>query len=186
MLLSILICTVHTRRKMLLSLLEEIKKQAEAVPESIEVITNDCNDTVGKKRNDLLSQSKGEYVCFIDDDDMITPDYIKHVIEGCKSGKDCVSLRGVITFDGANPELFEHSLKYTAWATTGNPIKYERYPNHLNPIKASIAKQFKYPEINHGEDHDWSTQVHKSGLIKSEHYVNTVMYHYNYVTLKSV
>lgn len=171
---------------MLLSLLEEIKRQAEPLEQEIEVITNDSEHSVGRKRNDLLRQAKGEYVCFIDDDDAISNDYISEMVNGCLSGKDCVSLRGVITFDGGTPELFEHSLKYDKWSTTNNDIKYERYPNHLNAIKASIAKQFAYPQINFGEDHDWSTQVHKSGLIKSEHYIDKVLYYYKYVTMKVI
>lgn len=136
--------------------------------------------SIGKKRNELLSIAQGKYVAFVDDDDMVSTDYVQTILEGCKSDKDCVSLRGVITFNGTNPEVFEHSLKYKEWKTTGNHIKYERYPNHLNAIKTSIAQQFKFPEINHGEDHDWSTQIHMSGLIKTEHYVDKVLYHYQF------
>jgi hypothetical protein len=93
-------------------------------------------------------------------------------------------LRGIITFDGETPELFEHSIKYKEYKTVDNPVKYERYPNHLNCIKSSIAKQFKFPEINHGEDTDWATQIFNSGLIKTEHYIDSVMYHYNFITRK--
>lgn len=141
--------------------------------------------SIGYKRNWLLDKAEGEYVAFFDDDDIPSKDYIKHIMEGINKGVDCVSLRGVITWDGQNPEIFEHSIKYDEYRTnhTGVP-KYERFPNHLNAIKASIAKQFKFPEINHGEDTDWATQIKNSGLIKTEHYVDAVTYHYQYVTNK--
>ena len=61
---------------------------------------------------------------------------------------------------------------------------YERYPNHLNCIKSSIAKQFKFPEINFGEDTLWADKVFKSGLIKTEHFIDKVIYHYKYITNK--
>lgn len=140
--------------------------------------------SIGEKRNKLLKSANGEYLCFIDDDDSISNNFIKYIMDGINKDVDCCSLRGVITWDGGNPEIFEHSIKYKEYATTDNPIKYERYPNHLNVIKASIAKQFKFPEINHGEDTDWATQIFKSGLIKTEHYIPEVIYNYNYITNK--
>jgi glycosyltransferase involved in cell wall biosynthesis len=151
----------------------------------IEVIYDDMGGTIGEKRNRLLSDANGEYVAFIDDDDTVASDYVDTLLMALSTSPDCVSLRGVITWDGANPELFEHSIKYSAYATTTNPIKYERYPNHLNCIKASIAKQFKFPEINHGEDTDWATQIKESGLLKKEVYIDKILYHYQYVTKKS-
>lgn len=139
---------------------------------------------IGKNRNALLDMCTREYLSFVDADDMISCDYIKDNYEAIKLNPDCVSLRGVITWDGSNPELFEHSIKYKAYVTTTNPIKYERMPNHLNAIKSSIAKQFKFPEINHGEDTDWATQIHNSGLLKKEVYIDKVLYHYLYISKK--
>ena len=155
--------------------------------ESVQIIlyTDDGTKTIGAKRNQLLEWARGEYLCFFDDDDSPSKDYIKLIMEGIATGKDCVSLRGVITWDGERPELFEHSIKYPAYATNDTgAIKYERFPNHLNAIKSSIAKQFKFAEINHGEDTDFATQIKNSGLIKTEHYIDSVIYHYNFKTNK--
>ena len=94
-------------------------------------------------------------------------------------------MTGVITWDGNNPEVFEHSIKYKAYRTNDTgPIKYERYPNHLNIIRSDIAKQFRFPEINHGEDTDFATQIFKSGLLKKETTIDGVMYHYDYKAKK--
>ena len=139
---------------------------------------------IGTKRNRLLEVSKGEYVCFFDDDDLPSKDYISTLLEAIETKPDCVSLRGIMTTNGSNPEIFEHSLKYKAWKTTKNKIKYERYPNHLNCIRADIAKQFKFPEVNHGEDYNWSKQLHESGLLKNEYYTEKVLYYYKFVTNK--
>ena len=142
------------------------------------------SETIGNKRNYLMQSAKGEYLCFFDDDDMPSEDYIKELLKGIESVADCISLRGIMTTNGSNPEVFEHSLKYKSWRTTKNEIKYERYPNHLNCIKSDIAKQIKFPEINHGEDYDWSKKLHESGLLKSEYYTDKVLYHYKFVTNK--
>ena len=136
--------------------------------------------------------ARGKYIAFIDDDDWISHDYIKKVYAGCLSGLDCCSLTGQITIDGGSPEIFEHALKYNAWKTNEGAVypdvKYERYPNHLNCIKREIAIQATFPETgalaNHGEDRDWSTQLHEKGLIKSEYHIEGVIYYYNYLSRK--
>lgn len=139
----------------------------------------------GKIRNYLLQNSKGEYVVFFDADDKPASDYIPRTITALASKPDCCSLTGVITWDGERPEIFDHSIKYSAYKTndTGE-VKYERYPNHLNVIKSSIAKQFKFPEIDFGEDTDYATQIFKSGLLKTEATIPGILYHYQYKTKK--
>lgn len=154
--------------------------------------------SIGHKRNELLRLANGEYSAFIDDDDRISDNYFKLLFEGIEKGVDCCSLKGVITEDGKRPFIFEHSLKYKEYKTNEevvmdldmigwnqhNKVKYERYPNHLNCIKSSIAKQFKFPEKNHGEDTDWATQIFKAGVLKSEHYINEFLYYYDYISKK--
>lgn len=138
--------------------------------------------SIGKKRNKLLHDATGEYVAFIDSDDRISDNYIKRLLEGIELGVDCCSLTGIITEDGNNPLIFQHSIRYSAYKTNPDtePVRYERYPNHLNCIKASIAKQFTFPEINHGEDTDWATQIFNSQLLKCEYWIDEVMYFYEY------
>lgn len=187
--LSILICTIPKRKEMFEALIKNLDNQiGEFGTNNIELFADAHeSDSIGKKRNKLLNHSKGEYVCFIDDDDTISSTYIQDIMEGLKQNPDCLSLRGVITWGGANPELFEHSVRYNSYVTHTLPvngIKYERYPNHLNVIKASIAKQFKFPELNHGEDTDWATQIKNSGLLKNEVYIDKVLYHYQFVPNK--
>ena len=185
--LSILIPTIDKRSKMLVALMKELTGQifkANCYPFEIEVLTNKEDLTIGEKRNKLLEEAQGKYVCFVDDDDEVSKDYVNLLIEGINKDVDCCSLKGIITFDNETPEIFEHSIKYKEYKTTDNDIMYERYPNHLNCIKSSIAKQFKFPAIDFGEDTLWATQIFNSGLINTEHYIDKVLYHYKYDTNK--
>jgi glycosyltransferase involved in cell wall biosynthesis len=185
--LTILIPTLPSRQEFFEDLFRELHSQIlDAGKEHhIGIMWHqDETKTIGTKRNELLKMATAKYLCFFDDDDFPAPNYIKSIIEGMKTDADCLSLRGIMTTDGANPEFFEHSLRYSEWKTTSNGIKYERYPNHLNVIRASIAKQFAFPEVNIGEDHVWSTAVFKSGLLKTEFYTNETLYYYKYRTKK--
>jgi glycosyltransferase involved in cell wall biosynthesis len=183
--LSILICTIPSRFASYGRLITELRSQMLVYAPEIGIISNNSTElSIGAKRNWLLEKSESEYVCFIDDDDMIAPNYIELLMKAIESGCDCASLKGQITWDGKRPEIFEHSIKYNAYETVDGYIRYLRYPNHLNLIKSSIAKQFKFPEINHGEDTDFATQLHKSGLLKTEFYIDQIIYYYRYVTNK--
>lgn len=107
-------------------------------------------------------------------------------MEGIKSDCDALSLKGMYYEDFVPGGIFEHSIKYNAWRTTSNEVKYERFQNHLNAIKTSITKKFKFPDKNYGEDFDWATIVHESGLIKTEHYIPEIIYHYYHVNNKGL
>ena len=188
-LFSILIPSTQNRMEITMTLVDRLLDQIEMgnYIGLVEVVTlyDKGEKSIGTKRNELIQMAKGKYVAFVDSDDDITSNYINLIMEGIAHDVDCCSLRGVITWDGGNPELFEHSIKYDSYKTnvTGFP-KYERFPNHLNAIKKEIANQITYPDINHGEDTDFATKLYQSGLIKTEHYIDNVLYHYKFITNK--
>jgi len=202
--LSILIPTTIDRKGVLNFLLLEIEKQCGKILfykvednitticyiNKVEIIIFEDNfeNSIGYKRNILNNLAAGNYICCIDSDDSISKNYISNLLKGIEQGVDCCSLRGVITWDGERPELFEHSIKYDSYKTniSGDAIVYERFPNHLNCIKSSIVKQIKFHEINHGEDTDFATQIFNLGLIKTEYFIDEVIYHYQYKTNKQV
>ena len=183
--LELLICSIEKRDYFLNRLINILKPEMRSSTH-YQVYIDNGTMSIGRKRNLLLQQSPADYVAFIDDDDRVSDNYIPLLMEGIEKGVDCCSLRGIITDDGNNPQVFEHSIKYNSYKTNpeGYEVRYERFPNHLNCIKASIAKQFIFPEKNHGEDTDWAMQLYKSGLIKTEHYIPEVIYFYDYISNK--
>lgn len=196
--LSILILSLwdEEHEKFLSRCTEELYRQIFqlGLAEEVEIVTNidDAKKTKGQKRNEALDLASGKYVAFFDDDDMPGPKYIEELMVGINQDVDCVSLLGRMTTDGHNPEIFEHSIVYNEYRTNeerftdehGRYVKYERYPNHLNCIKADIAKRFKFPLINHGEDTAWATELNKSGLLKKEYRTKEILYYYLYRSAK--
>lgn len=168
---SILICTLDERIEAFQKLYNKLMGQivANGLQDQIEILyfKDNRERKVGYKRNELLRRSQGKYVCFIDDDDDVHPQYIKLMYDQLQKDPDCVKLVGIMTTDGKNPQKFIHSLANgDRWSWENGA--YIRPPNHLNPIKRMIAIQFAFPETNYGEDQNWAVTVARSGLIKTE------------------
>jgi glycosyltransferase involved in cell wall biosynthesis len=167
------------REKSYRALIEELNKQIEKCNATglIEIITSADNGetTVGKKRNNVLDQARGEYVSFIDDDDMITEIYVSKTLKALETKPDVVELVGFLP---------KYNLPFIHNLNCGGHFKKDgiqfRTPNHLNTIKTEIARQVRYPEISHGEDQDYSHRLWDSGLMKTEALIGDRMYIYQF------
>lgn len=180
--LSILIPSLNSRHESFGRLVNELDRQANGLPIEINYLIDNGEATIGEKRNRLLLKSAGEYTCFIDDDDRVSKNYIDLLIEGIEKGVDCCSLVGEITFDGKSPKRFEHSIRHNKYDEVNGV--YIRYPNHLNCIKGEISRGFLFPLTDFGEDTEWATQIHKAGVIKTEHWIEQTIYYYDYISKK--
>lgn len=172
---SILICSLSSREDKLYRLMRVLEPQKN---DDVEILIKKDNGeiSIGKKRNILLEEATGDYVAFIDDDDLVAEDYVKKITEAIKSNPDCCGIQGIITFQGQDPRIFIHSLRHKEWFEQNNI--YYRCPNHLNPVKRELALQVRFPEINFGEDKDYSTRLFP--LLKEEVFINGVVYNYLY------
>lgn len=179
---SILICTLDERTEKFERIHTKLRKQIEAnnLEDKIEILffKDNRQHSIGFKRNQLLRDSQGEYVCSVDDDDDVHDQYISMIYEKLMQKPDCVSVAGIMTTNGENPTPFIHSIQYNQYATENGV--YVRPPNHLNPIKRSIASQFSFPENNFGEDTAWAIQLAQSGLLKTEAKIDVPYYFYQY------
>lgn len=183
---SILIPTI-TRHAVYLRLLQnELRSQRLKYHNDVQILVDYSeSDNIGTKRNRLLQQADGKYLAFFDSDDFPGVNYIERIMEGINGDYDCCSLRGLYSINGVYDGIFEHSIKYDKWETVSGEIRYLRYPNHLNCIKSSIAKQFSFPEKNFGEDKEWSDKIFESKLIKTEYFIPDIIYYYRYLTDKT-
>jgi hypothetical protein len=186
--ISLLICTLNERKNLLERLLAILNKSiynADA-SENIEILIDnrDSNTSIGQKRNSLLALSKKDYVAFIDDDDLVSEDYISILLNSIQEFPDCVSLNGIITTDGTDEHKFIHSLKYKMYSENKDLKEYYRPPNHLNCIKSSIAKQVSFIHKNYGEDTDWALELMSKNILKTEKTISQVIYFYQYIKNK--
>lgn len=172
--LSILICSLYEREFLLNRLLEVLKPQ---ITSEIEYIIDVDNGevTTGFKRNRLLEKATGEYISFIDDDDLISKDYVSKIFNATRTSPDCCGMEGLITFQKRKiTRKFIHTIKCTEWYEKDHV--YYRCPNHLSPVKRIHAITTKFPDITVGEDHDYSNRLRP--LLKTEIYIDGPIYFY--------
>lgn len=133
---------------------------------------------IGQKRNFLVDNCQTEYAVFIDDDDVVSSDYCELIMEGLNKKVDVISFKGIVTgMHNRRQQPFIHRLGYE-YKTVGNV--YLRPPNHLNPMRTAVFRQFPFKETNWGEDSDFCMRVQKSGVLKTEHFIDKDIYFYQY------
>jgi len=94
--ISILIPTLRPRQHLFEEVLREVNKQIRENPEiRVEVLWESDNGelTLGQKRNVLMDRCSGKYHCFIDDDDVLAPYFLKTFVPMIQSkiDYDCAS-----------------------------------------------------------------------------------------------
>lgn len=175
--LSILVCTLPERQHYLARILRILEPQAKGHP--VEILTDDRARPmpIGEKRNALLQRAAGDYVAFVDDDDRVSPLYVRRIIHAIRNRPDCVGLKGIIQFDGKNAKPFVHTIQCKEWCEKDGT--YWRYPNHLNPIKRELAMKVGFPaNSSFGEDRAFSDRV--KGMLTTEEMVNETLYWYDF------
>jgi glycosyltransferase involved in cell wall biosynthesis len=186
--LSILIPTLESRKDSFYELFDDLDDQIGDIQGQfskveIHFLRDSGEKSVGAKRQQLLEWATGDYIAFVDDDDMVPDDYVSKILDAIKEHDmlfgvepDCCSLSGELHWlSNGTTEPFEHSIKHQKWEKKDGV--YLRYPNHLNAVRRDLALEVGFKDMGHGEDRDYSDRL--KPLLKTEAPIDGVIYHYN-------
>lgn len=176
---SIGILTVPPRAEKLKELMGVLLPQVEKAKGKIQLIVlyNNFEKPLGDLRQQVVESAKGEYISFIDDDDMVPPDFCETILPHLNGKNDYIGFRVAFFNNGIRRKPVYHSLKYKDWSEDDEG--YYRDITHLNPLKLSIAKQATFYGGS-GEDVSWANQLR--GKAKKEHFIDREMYEYRHST----
>lgn len=139
--------------------------------------------STGSKRNCLIDCSCGKYIVFVDDDDELSEDYIKKILEATEFNPDVITFNGYMTTNGTNREDFRIELDSTYETLMQNGKKfYKRFPNHLCPMRRDLAIQVQFENISYQEDYKWAKEIESLKLLKTSVHIEKDLYHYKYQT----
>lgn len=180
---SILIATVFERSDELVRLLNVLIPQVVRYGDKVELLisSDDRKKPIGEKRKELIEKARGEYVSFIDDDDMVPENYVSSILP-LLDGTDYVGFKVQLFIDGRRQKLTTHSLRYEGASEDGNG--YYRDISHLNPIRRDIALKGEFSGGNK-EDNRWANSLREQNLVQSENFLDEVMYFYHFDTKRS-
>tara|TARA_Y100000310_G_scaffold268936_1_gene281838 strand:+ start:865 stop:1431 length:567 start_codon:yes stop_codon:yes gene_type:complete len=185
--LSILICSLRRRAHFLERLKGILKDQ---VTDEVEVLCNidDGQLTIGDKRQNLIEIATGQYTSFIDDDDLVSDDYVDLVLKAIEKKPDVIGMHLIMETDGRLSGKTYHSLKYNTWFDEPGDDPswryYYRNPNHLNPVKRELALKAGFPPISMGEDRQYSSDL--LPYLETEEYIESPIYTYEVRSIKVV
>ncbi len=181
--LSILICSLNNRARQLAELTCVLQPQVLGLPVEILIEKDDGKISIGTKRNILLSRATRKYLAFIDDDDIVSPNYVSKILEAIDRGAkdngsaiDCIGMCGYIMEGDNRTWQFRHSITVGRWCKDKKSKILYRTPNHLNPIQSYLAKRVVFPETSWGEDKAYSDGL--KGMLKTEVFIEEPIYFY--------
>jgi hypothetical protein len=175
---DILICTIPHRYDQVSALLSHLDKQLMPgmLPQVQALVYQDnLENSYGNKCQTLMDHSCADYVCFLDDDDWTSDDYVAQIYAALLHKPDYVGFRVRWTKDGVPMLPVEHSLHWNGWHDLPNVLL--RDINQFNPIKRSIARLGTWIGGN-GADRTWSDQVRASGHCRSEVWIDKEIHYY--------
>ena len=176
--LSILIPSLVDRGPFLTRILDILRPQ---LTKDVELLVNiDAQArTIGAKRNAMLHSAEGEYISMVDDDDVVSPNYVACMLAGIETGADVVAIRGRVFKDGIHIGEFIDT-PYTEWKTVAQNGKqiFLRGVQHLDAIRREIALSTRFEDRGFGEDSRWSYAVQETKMVNTWHCVGEPIYDY--------
>ena len=175
--LSILICSLHERKEEFLSrILSILTPQIQGRDVEIIILTDNGEMPIGTKRNMSLNVANGKYVCFIDDDDIVSDKYVELVLSKIIEDSDVIVFNGIVTTNGSGVKMARQGMEYEYGEVDD---VYYRLPNHLAIHKKKTMIE-RFMDVRTGEDDEWAQRRLKE--IKTQSRIDEILYHYDFRT----
>lgn len=186
--LSILIPSIPKRKQKLDRLLCELTKQIEAIKQHemlgiVEAVFDDSISfldgglSIGKKREKLVKLATGKYLCFLDDDESIAPNYVESLLRLCNFDLDICTFRAISKLETAWG-LVDMRLAYKLNDQFTPEHTIRRMPFHMCPVRSEFAKLYEFEDINNAEDSRWMEQV--LAHCTTEAHTDKILFQYNH------
>ena len=188
---SILIPTLPERIGFLEKLLEKLHKQLQDKPVELIVFGDNRRRPVGDKRNLMMDICQGEFLTHLDDDDLVSDDYVDCILKQLGETPDidvlCISsqadlgdempftVRTSLEFENEDSNIKKKKIAHNEYDYRPD---IRRKPWHWCVWKTEIARKGRFPAAFLGEDWIWVQQV--IPLCKKEMILDRVLHYYFY------
>jgi hypothetical protein len=172
---DLLILSQPSRIRFLWQLLEILKPQIHNTPVEVKIRQFNPAMSLGENREVMRREAKSDYISMLDDDDLITIDFVAKVLP-LLDGVDQVSFDCQIYRNWTKLPVAHHSLKYGHWYQDANGF-YRDISHIASVMRRDLALQAPMSG-GIGEDWRWAMEIRNLGIVKTEHHLDEVLYHY--------
>jgi predicted O-methyltransferase YrrM len=177
-LLTIATLTIPSRKLDLQGLMIEIAFQIGDEP--VEHLIEEGPERYGVKMRRSLERSSGQYVCWLDDDDLVHPAYVSSILKGIRS----TPTPDVVTFGSYTPG---NPPAWLRWGVTDDyGLREDGYgkvktANHYCAWRRDIVMSVPWLPRNYGAELAWYTGLRHEWRGKiTEHHIPEVLHTYCY------
>lgn len=181
--------TTPERNEMFTKLFNEVHRQLEFLQTfhpslgRVEVLVDDSPRfldgglSVGKKREALVKRAEGKYLCFLDSDESISPDYLETLLRLCIKDQDVCTFRAMVKMSNFWA-LVDMRFVYKVNDQISPDYTVRRSAWHICPVKSVYAKMFPFNDKNNAEDYEWMEKV--LSCCVSEAHTDRIIFQYNH------
>lgn len=175
--LSILTPALPQRMEAVSKLCEIIAAEIGDAPVEHLVFIDNKKRTVGEKRDALLRAARGQYVAYVDDDDMVAPLYVAEILAATRSEPDVITFLQQAHVKGQSATV-EFKLGNPNEEFKGGKATIKRNAWHVCAWRRLLAIQSTFPAINYGED--WAYAKPLCEIAKTEVHIAQVLHFYRH------
>jgi glycosyltransferase involved in cell wall biosynthesis len=189
-LISVLILSIPSRTESVTSLLKKLEGQL-GNRRSVEilVLTDNRSQSISEKRNVLLQAARGQFVCFMDDDDGIANNYVDALLTAAEENPsvDCISFDQFCSLDGEpmNVSFGIGNPHGQLWRNEDGLLgDIKRPPYHMCLWRRELAQSEEFRPMfaangqSYGEDIDWLMRLYPK--VQTEHHITEPLHMYVY------
>jgi glycosyltransferase involved in cell wall biosynthesis len=165
-------------------LFDMLSEQVEELddPNDVELLVflDNKRRSIGYKRDALVQIARGDYLAFADDDDVVSPYYIKHAMKAIKEAPDVdvITFKERVIINKSAPMSLTFELGYPQNEAVQQGKEAKRPPWHCCFWKRELVQQFRFPDSMYGEDWAWAVQCNQ--VAKTSHHIDKYMRAYIY------
>ena len=187
--LTVLVATLGQRRDRLARLLRGLMPQVEAAAGRVRVLAFWDNGEIelAAKRQALVDACRTDYLCFVDDDDTVSDDYVAEILAALDSRPDFVGMWMRVYRDGEWWRDAELSLAHLGAGWFDGPTHYCRDVTHENPIRTDIAQRVDWRGHHRDspEDSAWAAKLRPLLADARQVMIDRPLYNYWWVPASS-
>lgn len=176
---TILVATLGERAELFARLLAAVLPQLDVHGGRVRMLGwwSHGTPSIGAIRDRLIGAADTDYVSFVDDDDLVPAYYVDEIVAALGRWPDHVGFKLQYCIDGVEQELVDHSLRHGRWGRSRARGLF-RDITHIDPVRTKHARRARFDVVPAGqaEDQAWVHQMR--GHLRTEAYVDRVLYHY--------